>query len=109
MSPEVPPTRADNGTDPLTPLNQRYATFQDLSNHYRLFVNRVSQQLATLGGGGAVSFDTLDDVGIDDIASKVERMIKVFKENPSRIPDGMNFDDFKILHLKLFLGNPCFM
>ena len=39
---------------------------------------------------------TLDDVGIDDIASKVERMIKVFKENPSRIPDGMNFDDFKV-------------
>ncbi len=64
LSPEVPPTRSDDGTDPLTPLNQRYATFQDLANHYRLFVNRVSQQLSTLGGGGAVSFDTLDDVGI---------------------------------------------
>ena len=58
----IPPD-VDN-SDPLTPLDQNYATLEDLSNHYRLFVNRVQQQLATLGGGGTVWLKDLDDVGI---------------------------------------------
>ncbi len=53
-----------NGPDPLTPLDQRFATLRDLQQHYRLFVNRVQQQLSTLGGGGAVWLRELDDVGI---------------------------------------------
>ena len=51
-------------SDPLTPLDQKYATLEDLAEHYRLFVNRVQQQLSVLGGGGAVWLDDLDDVGI---------------------------------------------
>ena len=49
-------------SDPLTPLDQKYVTFDKLAEHYRLFVNRVQQQIATLGGGGAVRIDQLDDV-----------------------------------------------
>ena len=56
----VPPT--DNNTDPLTPLDQNFATLEDLSSHYRLFLNRIQQQLATLGGGGETKFRYLDDV-----------------------------------------------
>ena len=51
-------------SDPLTPLDQKYATLEDLASHYRLFVNRVQQQLSVLGGGGAVWLDDLTDVGI---------------------------------------------
>ena len=51
-------------SDPLTPLDQKYATLEDLASHYRLFVNRVQQQLSVLGGGGAVWLDDLNDVGI---------------------------------------------
>ena len=39
-------------SDPLTPLDQGYVTLQDLQDHYRLFINRIQQQLSTLGGGG---------------------------------------------------------
>ena len=53
-----------NGPDPLTPLDQKFATLRDLQQHYRLFVNRVQQQLSTLGGGGTVWLSNLDDVGI---------------------------------------------
>ena len=42
----------------------KFATLQDLVSNYRLFVKRVEQQLYTIGGGGAVRLDTLDDVGI---------------------------------------------
>ena len=62
-----PPTYAQSvggKPDPLTPLDKKFATIEDLSKSYTLFVNRVQQQLATFGGGGAVRFDTLDDVGI---------------------------------------------
>ena len=46
----IPPW-VDN-SDPLTPLDKKYATLQDLQNSYRLFINRVQIQLSTLGGGG---------------------------------------------------------
>ena len=63
------PPNVDN-SDPLTPLDKRYVTLDQLSQHYRLFVNRVQQQLATFGGGGAVRLDDLEDVdvtaGLDD-------------------------------------------
>ena len=59
----VPPD--ENNTDPLTPLDQNFATLDDLSNHYRLFLNRIQQQLATLGGGGEVRLEFLDDVDRD--------------------------------------------
>ena len=48
--------------DPLTPLNQNFATLDDLQNHYRLFLNRIQQQLSTLGGGGETQLRYLDDV-----------------------------------------------
>ena len=50
------------GEDPLTPTNQKFATLQDLASNYRLFVNRVEQQLFTIGGGGAVELQYLDDI-----------------------------------------------
>ena len=58
----IPPNVKNS--DPLTPLDQKYATLEDLASHYRLFVNRVQQQLSVLGGGGAVWLDDLNDVGI---------------------------------------------
>ena len=42
----------DGQSDPLTPMDQKFATLDDLSSHYRLFINRIQQQIATIGGGG---------------------------------------------------------
>ena len=49
-------------SDPLTPLDQKYVTLQQLSDHYRLFTNRILEQMATIGGGGETQFKFLDDV-----------------------------------------------
>ena len=51
-------------SDPLTPLDQEYVTLEDLQSHYRLFINRVQQQLATFGGGGARIMSDLEDVDV---------------------------------------------
>jgi hypothetical protein len=56
---EPPPT--DN-KDPLTPLNQNFVTLDQLQQHYRLFINRIQQQLASIGGGGETRLEFLDDV-----------------------------------------------
>jgi uncharacterized protein YkvS len=56
---------AGNQTDALTPLDQKFATLDDLSNHYRLFINRITTQLSTMGGGGAGFIKDLDDVTFD--------------------------------------------
>tara|TARA_B100000927_G_scaffold233270_1_gene193505 strand:+ start:1684 stop:3729 length:2046 start_codon:yes stop_codon:yes gene_type:complete len=42
----------NNSADPLTPLDQKFVTLDQLQNHYRLFINRIQQQIATIGGGG---------------------------------------------------------
>jgi len=58
----IPPD-VDN-SDPLTPIGQKYVTFDKLAEHYRLFVNRVQQQIATLGGGGEVFLARMEDVDV---------------------------------------------
>lgn len=55
------PPNVKNG-DPLTPLDQKFVTLDQLQEHYRLFINRVQQQLVTIGGGGETRLEFLDDV-----------------------------------------------
>ena len=59
-----------NNSDPLTPTDQNFVTFDQLQSHYRLFLNRIQQQLSTLGGGGEVRLEFLDD--IDRSTAKVD-------------------------------------
>jgi hypothetical protein len=49
-------------SDPLTPLDQKFVTLDQLQEHYRTFINRIQQQLSTLGGGGETRLEFLDDV-----------------------------------------------
>lgn len=46
--------------DPLTPLDQKFATQEDLQRHYKLFLERIQQQLSTLGGGGETNLTFMD-------------------------------------------------
>ncbi len=57
--------RSGDQVDPLTPMDQNFLTLNDLSNHYRLFINRIQHQLASLGGGGETRLEFLDDVDRD--------------------------------------------
>jgi hypothetical protein len=68
---EPPSEREDVGgqPDPLTPMDQNFATLDDLASHYRLFINRIQQQISTIGGGGAGFVKDLADVTITDIAN----------------------------------------
>ncbi len=56
------PSNTKVQNDPLTPLDQKFATLDDLQRHYRLFLNRIQQQLSTLGGGGETQLRYLDDI-----------------------------------------------
>ena len=54
-----------NNDDPLTPIDQNFVTVDQLQKHYKLFVERVQYQLASIGGGGAGFIKDLDDVSFD--------------------------------------------
>jgi hypothetical protein len=56
------PSNIKQQNDPLTPLDQKFATLDDLQKHYKLFLNRIQQQLSTIGGGGETRLRYLDDV-----------------------------------------------
>ena len=64
---EPPSTK---NSDPLTPLDKNYVTLDQLQQHYKLFINRIQQQLSTLGGGGETRLEFLDDV--DRTSAKVD-------------------------------------
>ena len=61
----IQPDPSESNIDPLTPTDQNFATHEDLAKHYKLFVNRIQQQLYTIGGGGAGFIKDLDDVNFD--------------------------------------------
>jgi hypothetical protein len=56
------PSNVKQQNDPLTPLDQKFATLDDLHKHYSTFLSRIQQQLSTLGGGGETRLRYLDDV-----------------------------------------------
>jgi hypothetical protein len=60
------PTTTKN-QDPLTPLDQNFMTVDAFQKHYQLFLARIQQQLSTLGGGGEVRFEFLDDVNRNSV------------------------------------------
>ena len=73
--PIAPDPKEKQGNDPLTATDQKFATLQDLAANYRLFVNRVEQQLYTVGGGGAGFIKDLDDVSFDQTTGTNELLI----------------------------------
>ena len=64
-----------SGQDPLTPMDQKFATLDDLANHYRIFISRVQQQISTIGGGGAGFIKDLDDVEFDQTTGNGKLLI----------------------------------
>ncbi len=56
------PSDEKMGDDPLTPLDQKFATLDDLQKHYNKFLTRIQQQLSTVGGGGENNTDGFEYV-----------------------------------------------
>ena len=56
------PSNVKQNNDSLTPLDQKFATLDDLQKHYSIFLSRIQQQLSTLGGGGETQLKYLDDI-----------------------------------------------
>lgn len=62
------PSNTKQQKDPLTPLDQNFVTFDQLQKHYKTFVERIQQQLSTLGGGGESNL-TYMDVPVKSVTS----------------------------------------
>ena len=68
--------------DPLTPLDQNFVTLDQLQSHYRLFINRIQQQLSTIGGGGETRLEFLDDV--DRTSAKVDGYVLAYQASTGK-------------------------
>ena len=71
-----------NNEDPLTPLDKNFVTFDQLNNHYRTFINRIQQQLSSLGGGGETRLEFLDDVDRDSV--KVDGKVLAYQASTGK-------------------------
>ena len=76
-------------------MDQNFVTLDQLQQHYKVFVNRVTQQLATLGGGGEVRLEFLDD--IDRNSAKVNGRFLKYDSSVGRwvggCPGSQNLDE----------------
>jgi hypothetical protein len=50
----------EKNSDPLTPLNQEFVTQKDFQKHYTKIIERIQQQLSTVGGGGETRLSFMD-------------------------------------------------
>ncbi len=82
-------TPETNNSDTLTPLNKNFVTLDQLQEHYRVFINRIQQQLSTLGGGGETQLQYLDD--IVGIATNLSDYNGKFLKVDTSQPAGKNF------------------
>tara|TARA_S200000501_G_scaffold20363_1_gene18091 strand:- start:5261 stop:8353 length:3093 start_codon:yes stop_codon:yes gene_type:complete len=86
-------TPESDNSDPLTPLDKKYVTLDQLQDHYRIFVSRVQQQLATLGGSGETRLKYLDDiVGIATNASAYDGGYLRYDDSLKKFTFGSNAD-----------------
>jgi hypothetical protein len=76
------PSDVKQKNDPLTPLDQKFVTLDDLQKHYKLFLSRIQQQLSTLGGGGETRLEFLDDV--DRNSAKVNNKFLKYNSNTGK-------------------------
>ena len=54
---------AQRWNDPLRKSpTEKFVTFKEMDDHYGLFLQRIQQQMSTIGGGGEVKFARLDDI-----------------------------------------------
>ncbi len=42
--------------------SEKFVTFKEMNDHYGLFLQRIQQQMSSIGGGGEVNFSRLDDI-----------------------------------------------
>jgi len=81
-NPNLPGDPSNKSSDPLTPLDQKFVTLDQLQEHYRLFINRVQQQISTIGGGGETRLQYLDDIaGISTNIGAYEGMTLIVDTN----------------------------
>jgi hypothetical protein len=84
--------------DPLTPLDKNYVTLDQLQEHYRLFINRIQQQLASIGGSGETRLKYLDDiVGIATNPSFYDGKFLKYKHNIK----AFEFEEFSLDYAKV--------
>jgi hypothetical protein len=91
------PPSTSNG-DPLTPLDKNFVTLEQLQEHYRLFINRIQQQLASIGGSGETKLKYLDDiVGIATNPSVYDGKFLKYKHEIK----GFEFEEFSLDYAKV--------
>lgn len=64
--------------DPLKVTDAKFVTFKDMNDHYGLFLQRIQQQMSSIGGGGEVKFR-----GLDDVVTSTTGTNKFLTYNPS--------------------------
>jgi hypothetical protein len=88
---------AQRWNDPLRKSpTEKFVTFKEMDDHYGLFLQRIQQQMSTMGGGGEVRFSRLDDVSTAGISTNkfltYNSATKKFTFDYIPVGDGLELD-----------------
>ena len=76
--------------------SEKFVTFKEMNDHYGLFLQRIQQQMSSIGGGGEVNFSRLDDVSTAGISTNkfltYNSATKKFTFDYIPVGDGLELD-----------------
>jgi hypothetical protein len=87
--------------DPLRKeTGEKFVTFKEMNDHYRLFLQRIQKQMSTIGGGGEVKFRNLDDVNRSTLSPSNNNWVLEYNTDSKKVQftnkigpiDRLNFD-----------------
>lgn len=91
---QIPPQdiESQRWKDPLV-QDKNFVTFKEMNDHYGLFLQRIQQQMSTMGGGGEVNFSRLDDINSASVGLNkyltYDQVTKKFEFDNIGISDGL--------------------
>ncbi len=72
--------------DPLRKdQSEKFVTFKDMNEHYSNFINRIQQQLSSIGGGGEVNFRYLDDVNRSTMTGSNDNWVLEYNSTTGKV------------------------
>lgn len=64
---------------------EKFVSFKDMNDHYSNFLNRIQQQLSSVGGGGEVNFRYLDDVNRSTMSGSNDNWVLEYNSSTGKV------------------------
>lgn len=93
---------ANRWNDPLRrESGEKFVTMKEMADHYGLFLQRIQQQMSSIGGGGEVKFRYLDDVNRSTMSTSNDNFLLEYDATSKKVQFTDKIGPIDHLHFNL--------